>query len=50
MTLILSNVQENVSRPSTSNSQIAYPQEEVSLKESTLHKGTQISKILSIYL
>ena len=30
--LIISCVQENVSRPSTSYSQIAYPQKEVSLK------------------
>ena len=48
--LILSCVQENVSRPSTSFSQIAYPQEEVSLNQSTIQKGTQIPKNLIIYL
>ena len=48
--LILSCVQENVSRPSIFYSQIAYPQEEVSLKETTIQKGTQIPNILSIYL
>ena len=40
--LILSCVQENVSHPSISYSQISYPQEEVSLKESTVQKGAQI--------
>ena len=48
--LILSCVQENVSCPSTSYSQIAYPQEEVSFKESTVQKGSQILNNLSIYL
>ena len=43
-------VQENVSRPSTSFSEIAYPQEEVLLKESTIQRGTKISNNLSSYL
>ena len=48
--LILSCAQENVSRPSTSFSQIAYAQEEVLLKESIVQRGTEISNSLSLYL
>ena len=48
--LILSCVQADVSHPSASYSQIAYPQEEVPLKESTVQEETQISNNLSIYL
>ena len=47
-TLILSCVQADVSRPLVSYSQIAYPQEEMSLKESTVQEETQISNNLSI--
>ena len=47
---ILSCVQTDVSRPSASYSQIAYPQEGVPLKESTVQEETQISNNLSIYL
>ena len=48
--LILSCVQENVSCPSTSYSQILYSQEEVSSRESTTEKGSQISNNFCIYL
>ena len=48
--LILSCVQENVSCPSTSYSQISYSQEEVSSRESTTEKGSQISNNFCIYL
>ena len=48
--LILSCVQADVSRPSASYSQIAYPQEEDALKESTVQDETHISNNLSIYL
>ena len=40
--LILSCVQADVSHPLASYSQIAFPQEEVLLKESTVLRGTQI--------
>ena len=48
--LILSCVQTDVSRLSASYSQIAYPQEEAPLKESTVQEETKISNNLSIYL
>ena len=47
---ILSCVQVDVSHPSDSYGQIAYPQEEAPLKESTVQEETQISYNLSIYL
>ena len=47
---ILSCVQTDVSRPSTSYSQIAYPQEEAPLKESIVQAKTHILNNLSIYL
>ena len=40
----------DVSRPLASYSQIVYPQEEASLKESTVQEETQISNNLSIYI
>ena len=48
--LILSWVQADVSCPSASYSQIAYPQEAAPLKESTVQEKTHISNNLSIYL
>ena len=48
--LILSCVQVDVSRPSASYSQIAYPHEELSFKEFTIQEKTHISNNLSIYL
>ena len=46
---ILAYVQVDVSRPSASYSQIAYPHKEAPLKESTVQEETQISNNLSIY-
>ena len=48
--LIISCVRADVSRPSASYIQIAYPQEETPLKESTFQEETQILNYLSIYL
>ena len=48
--LILSNIQESVSCPSTSYSKISYPQEEVSSRELIIKKGSQISNNFHIYL
>ena len=48
--LILSCVQADVLCPSASYIQIVYPQEETSLKESTVQEETQISNNLIVYL